>query len=106
MTIGLGEGTVKEICREGLKVRKAEYLKDLDELGELVGMAAEYVSQALAVCVRKTHVLGAQGIKDLLDISEKLNLYANAADVLGDRSGKARRRYDRENPRNGNDRRM
>ena len=92
MAVGLGEGRIKEICREGMKTRKAEYLKDLDELGELLGMAAEYVSQALAVCVRKTHVLGAQGINDILDISEKLNLYANASDVLGEeiRAGKAK----------------
>lgn len=90
--VGLGEGTIKEICRESAKNRKVEYLKDLDDLGELIGMAAEYVSQALAVCVRKTHVLGAGGINDLMDISDKLNQYANAADVLGDqiRQGKAK----------------
>ena len=92
MAVGLGEGRIKEICREGMKARKTEYLKDLDELGELVEMAAEYVSQALAVCVRKTHVLGAGGINDLLDISGKLNQYANASEVLGKeiRAGKAK----------------
>lgn len=34
--VGLGEGTIKEICRESAKNRKVEYLKDLDDLGDQI----------------------------------------------------------------------
>ena len=92
MSIGLSDGTVDQIIKEEVKNRKIEYLKDLEEIADLCGMAAEYISQALQVCVRKTHVLGAEGINDLLHAAEMMNNYANAAGVLQDkiRSGKAK----------------
>lgn len=92
MSIGLNDGTVDQIVKEEVKNRKIEYLKDLEEIADLCGMAAEYISQALQVCVRKTHVLGAEGINDLLHAAEMMNNYANAAGVLQDkiRSGKAK----------------
>lgn len=86
------DGTISEIVKENEKARKAEYLKDLEEIGKLCGMAAEYINQALIVCVRRTHVLGAGGITDLMSAAEMMYNYQNASEQLTEkvRAGKVK----------------
>ena len=81
---------IDRYCRERKKNRKIEYLADVGEFKELVTTGYEYVQKALEVLVRKTHIIGGEGIAELLDIRNRLEMYAEAADVIADeiRTGK------------------
>ncbi len=86
----MDERELDRLCRERKKARKMDYLADVDEFKGLITTGYEYVQKALEVLVRKTHIIGGEGISELLMIRNKLEMYAEAADVIADeiRTGK------------------
>lgn len=86
----MDEREIDRYCRERKKARKMDYLADVDEFKGLITTGYEYVQKALEVLVRRTHIIGGEGISELIIIRDKLEMYGEAADVIADeiRTGK------------------